>query len=399
VALRHRETVIGAFNTPYSFIQRRKSDNAIQATLNTSGGQLSTKFIDDINTPGYNALVRCGKFLPQNPVVISDIVESRVAGGGGWTTATSYASGSVVSSVLTPSPAAILDGVLADVCTQAMSRANEADFDFLTFLAELKETNRLLASNLKQLGDHAIRTAKWARGRVSSARKRGGTRITPRGIYELFSHRWLETRYGWLPLIWSSADAINAYKNYEKEHVIQEGRASFVQSLVSSTTANISQANGYRTDQYIVTGTRTYRGFAATEFDLGILKSVGVNPALTAWELVPYSFVLDWVVDIGGWIQAYVPQPGIDVVGRCGSIKEDYTATTYWTSVWNAGGQAGTLSGGYNRKVVRTYQRVPGFSGVSPPRINVRLTLPRMIDLVPLSRNAKRSVVRILSGK
>ena len=38
---------------------------------------------------------------------------------------------------------------------------------------------------------------------------------------------------------------------------------------------------------------------------LDVMWSLGLdNPIATAWELVPYSFVLDWAMPIGQWLQA-----------------------------------------------------------------------------------------------
>jgi len=36
-------------------------------------------------------------------------------------------------------------------------------------------------------------------------------------------------------------------------------------------------------------------------------KPVSLDPLLTAWEVIPYSFVIDWFFNIGSNIQAYSP--------------------------------------------------------------------------------------------
>jgi hypothetical protein len=45
---------------------------------------------------------------------------------------------------------------------------------------------------------------------------------------------------------------------------------------------------------------------------LATAQAVGLtNPALVAWELVPYSFVIDWFLPIGNWLTAIAPLVGI----------------------------------------------------------------------------------------
>jgi hypothetical protein len=36
---------------------------------------------------------------------------------------------------------------------------------------------------------------------------------------------------------------------------------------------------------------------------------------VTVWELVPWSFVVDWFVNVGDWIQAVTPNPSVTVKG------------------------------------------------------------------------------------
>lgn len=47
-------------------------------------------------------------------------------------------------------------------------------------------------------------------------------------------------------------------------------------------------------------------------FDL--YKAGILNPLQTAWELIPYSFVVDWFAPIGTWLGSVQPVPGIDSV-------------------------------------------------------------------------------------
>jgi hypothetical protein len=41
------------------------------------------------------------------------------------------------------------------------------------------------------------------------------------------------------------------------------------------------------------------------------------NPLAIAWELVPFSFVLDWLVPVGTWLQSLDATLGVKFVGGC----------------------------------------------------------------------------------
>jgi hypothetical protein len=43
------------------------------------------------------------------------------------------------------------------------------------------------------------------------------------------------------------------------------------------------------------------------------------NPALVAWELVPFSFVADWFVPVGDWLKQLDALLGLTVEGTCTS--------------------------------------------------------------------------------
>lgn len=112
--------------------------------------------------------------------------------------------------------------------------------------------------------------------------------------------RWLEYCYGWTPLmqdIYNLADQISKDLIEGKTIQVQEtekGKAQFASPYnpgnpVSQDFLKRKVKARYRVDS---TGLKT-------------LSEIGLtNPALIVWELVPYSFVVDWVVDISSYLSA-----------------------------------------------------------------------------------------------
>jgi hypothetical protein len=52
---------------------------------------------------------------------------------------------------------------------------------------------------------------------------------------------------------------------------------------------------------------------------------------ITAWELVPYSFVIDWFVNAGDYIQAVTPKLGVKVLGSWSTTEDEIVTKTTTT--------------------------------------------------------------------
>ena len=53
--------------------------------------------------------------------------------------------------------------------------------------------------------------------------------------------------------------------------------------------------------------------------------NLGSNPLLTAWEKVPYSFVVDWFIPIGDFIAQYSATDGLSFISGTTSYFQEYT--------------------------------------------------------------------------
>jgi hypothetical protein len=109
---------------------------------------------------------------------------------------------------------------------------------------------------------------------------------------------YLTVNYGLLPTISDIEGIVGAFKKlkpYMDKNGFKTYSAGYSDSLVKD---NIS----YSIEQHIK--------LAISDNDSGIielmnkLESLGVYPTLVnIWDLVPYSFVIDWLVDVGGFLE------------------------------------------------------------------------------------------------
>lgn len=183
----------------------------------------------------------------------------------------------------------------------ARVKMKQKDVDLGVAFAERNATARLL-------GDTSRRMAKsfnnLKRGRVRAAMRDLGianSHREPRGSN--VPNKWLEMQYGWKPLISDVYGACDALSRSPRE-----------------TWRVTSRAQVTRQMQWRKTFTGIEAGICEARSECGAfvridalpgndlimsLASLGItNPLLIAWELVPYSFVVDWALPVGTWLDS-----------------------------------------------------------------------------------------------
>lgn len=111
------------------------------------------------------------------------------------------------------------------------------------------------------------------------------------------SGRWLELQYGWLPLLSDVHESAKAFAAISDPP--RTSRITVTTRLEDRVDTSASPSN------YSGFGKRvnTHRIIYLIEESLSMSRSLGlVDPVGIAWELVPYSFVLDWFIPIGTYL-------------------------------------------------------------------------------------------------
>lgn len=219
---------------------------------------------------------------------------------------------------------------------------------------------------------------------------------------------WLGYRYGIMATYYDVASWFDA-----SSQVGTKLRGRFTSSIHTSyTPADVISAgsgDSYYTSEIRVRLARTSSSTSGVLVqaipEAGVLESFGLyNLLSTAWELVPYSFVVDWFADVGKRLAALEgsvlrPVLGSWIVHRSKLYYELSNTRTSLDHISGAYRFVGTNMENTSASVFDScdlVQRVanPPFSAL--PSINVRLNTKRVLDGISLLSTSSAKLKRLI---
>lgn len=267
-----------------------------------------TKYSKDIST---SSLIRWKQSYTSYPYSTSGYFvhegEAALAYMWNYTTAWPTWSGSVPS---WPTESALV--------TEALANARSQGFDLLTFVAEWHKTVDLIRNFQSRTLLRAERVAQSLKPSRFKQRDWDSTNGNPE-LVKAFAETWLEGRYGWRILAYD-IDAINGALQK-----LNSMRSGLVRGYATDTNSATRVVANHTTPQQIglkrtpTSGANYVRGSGSVSQRLerklragSILEAVvedilSVDPLVTAWEVIPFSFILDWFANIGSIVEAYSP--------------------------------------------------------------------------------------------
>lgn len=247
-------------------------------------------------------------------------------------------------------------------------------------------------------------------GRLNYTRKERFS-ISPARTSKEFADRWLAFRYGWIPLystVYGSMtlayDACKAANNNRYHHVTVKPDAVF-QSVSTRTSGAFglygSRLSGYcnqcladmryqSTETIRITASQT-AVIRLSNPNLSFASQMGLtNPLLVAWELVPFSFVADWFVNVSDVLEQLDAWVGKDYVTGSYTWKREAVALSrsYVASVPNTSPYTVVLKKAAAGKIIQT--RVERVVVNQPPVVSLSFSIglgpKRIADAVALFR-------------
>lgn len=131
-------------------------------------------------------------------------------------------------------------------------------------------------------------------------------KLRPGEVYQdsQLDNAWLSIQYGWLPLLSDAHSGAEAIAHFVDEPGVYEVRVS------RYAGGKRELANSPTGDQYYLLRPRVKHVYSRRQIiarlrEKDVAKLTGLtDPLSIAWELVPYSFVVDWFIPIGQYLEA-----------------------------------------------------------------------------------------------
>lgn len=261
----------------------------VQTQVVVLGNVYDEQTKDGVAIPNFHARLKKGELLPFTPYSRTrKVLQSRSgtascgksdgsyyetydmwwAGKARWFGATD------LSSLSLPDGQALVQAAAAKIYSSG--------WDALTFAAELKQTIAMF-ENL--LNGNFFRTAMRAvKGDLKSA-----------------SNLDLEVRYGWRTFVYDIQDFVKALDSISEKRTRYKERVGVTE---------VARSSGY-TDYSFGLGTHRYT--TSVETTVGVRGSVvadvsppkiSLNVAVTLWEITTLSFVIDWFLQVGAYLES-----------------------------------------------------------------------------------------------
>lgn len=265
---------------------------------------------------------------------------------------------------------------LSECLSKLLERVKGHDFNLGVELGQLHQTVGLLSGTLRSLGRAALALR---RGDFATAARCLGASPRPTRLKASdISGRWLELQYGWLPLLSTCYSAAEAYA------ALTEGprRSLFKVAKSRDTVFNITTAPNTYSLKF--EGEVRVSVWYEMYEEMSITRQLGLqDPASILWELTPWSFVVDWFIPFGEYLNLLNQIPKlkgrwlVTSTLKCNwqTVAAKYLATNFGGPNWR-----GTILESPNfrwmyNKVQRVYQENP--PGIPFPKFVMGLNSSR----------------------
>lgn len=271
--------------------------------------------------------------------------------------------------------------VYNEALTRLYDQIRQAETNLAVSIGEGRETSKMLGKALRSMGEVLL---------VAKRAKRDFLRSPSKSLAQI----WLSYKYGWLPLY----SDVYAFLNFtsrtfdETTFVARRSRTVTVDKTQKVASPSVwSTTKGFQRHSALISVTTKVSD--TTAFDRSRITSL--NPLSVAWELVPFSFVVDWFVDVGGYLALQEAALGSGLTFKRGFVTEvcvqkasnDVVGTeigpgypvTYGRVIYNS----------RNRELYRVAKRrqvLTGFPRPNFPRFKVSLGSQRILSAASLIR-------------
>ena len=198
-------------------------------------------------------------------------------------------------------------------------------------LATFSQTVRMIANPTRSLAKGLKKV--WADQSVHRYLHESALSLARKGIANRAASRYLEYVYGWKPLMQDIYGLVEYAKHMGPKPLLVHGRGNSRSqgSIPDVNFGDASQAANttlFGMTENIKVQCSLWARIDPNYTGLRALQQLGLlNPASLAWELVPWSFVVDWLCPIGPVLSALTARAGLLFVDGTVSVRTSAEGT------------------------------------------------------------------------
>jgi hypothetical protein len=269
--------------------------------------------------------------------------------------------------------------------------------------AERKQAANMVVNSINRIAGAA---RDLRRGNVTGAIRRfGGDPKTARKLRGVdIANQWLELQYGWLPLLDDVFGLIEGLHHREttRPKVFKVSGTISSQARCDVGLTWHKDQSGWSTNVFWgVKADRSIFKYMVRVFpDAALAEPAALgltNPLVVAWEVVPWSFVVDWFLPVGAYFEQLSADHGWDFHDGCSTefvnasqIADGTTRLTYTSNGWTYRNEASKKEMG-SRYVRMNRAVLSGFPIPSAPRFKNPFSAPHV-------KNALALLTQVFSG-
>lgn len=272
-----------------------------------------------------------------------------------------------------------IDNAIARAVTSAHANASSTEFQSLVFAAEARKSVRDLSSIL-------YRVLKIAKAVKRLDRKYLKSQISKKEL----QNRYMELRYAIRPLVYDARDIVNVLgktKHYDKTRFTARGFERVHDENSDTITLYPWSTWEHKVNRTIHLDVNIRAGILC-DVDVSPMNLWGVDqPLETLWEITPFSFIIDWFVNIGDTIAAWTPDSGVTQLASWVTVETNITQTNRSGSCTNINptGRDYVMNffswGGSKTVVKRRISRTINPPLGAFPRVSLHLDALKLVDL------------------
>jgi len=282
--------------------------------------------------------------------------------------------------------------VIDDAFSKFLSNTAQAKANLLVLYAERLKTVDMVTDRINKLARAAAAARRgnltaaamqlgYSAGSGASPKERGKRRR------QQFASDWLELQYGWRPLL-SDIYAICT----ARQPIGFDAYGSSVRSETIDEASSISLPFRIKRKHEVTYRCSVFARCTVTNSALRSAAEFGlIQPDLLAWELIPYSFIIDWFYPVSTYLQQMRALSGLSVSNGCTTHAIENTSLINY----NPYGINGTTrlfasSGVSTRSSYRKARTLSIPSGVPSPRLKNPVSLIHFANALALLTKAFR---------